>query len=632
MTSASGSTTAFPLLARSGRIGALALANRMIMAAMGTRFATDTGAVSDQMIRYFERRAQGGVGLCIVQAAYVTPLRLTGGLSIDDDRFTSGLNNLAERIKFHDCRAAIQLQHQGALLKGGKGPADMDAADFREVYAQYASAAFRAKEAGFEAIELHCAHGYLIHQFLSPLWNPRTDEYGGSQAARTTFVKRVIDAMRERVGAAFPLIVRISAEDGSPGGNTIEDTTKIAAALAEMGVNAIDVSRGNRVDSYEWVVQPMAFPRGVLVPFAAQIAETVDIPVIAVGRINNPELAETILASSKIAFIAFGRGLIADPDLPAKSLSSPPRNVRRCTACNYCHGARTSHGLSLRCAVNAEVGNEGARDMKPAAHSKRVLIAGSGPAGMEAARILALRGHRPIMCERESEPWAMARLSAVCPHKEEWLGLYEYQTREAADLGIEIQLNTPVDAALVNRLSPDAIVIATGSKPLVPKALANSLNKTAFLAQDILRERVRPHGKIVIAGGGYVAVEIAEWLHARHQDVRLLLGRNPRLAYNAEPLTRKGLLERLAQAGIDHHVAHEVTAFEHGVVGARDAQGAQHEFACDTLVLAIGMLPNLELADALSGVGIPVTSIGDCRKPRGIAEAVLEGYAAAWRM
>lgn len=622
----------FPLLSRPGRIGSLSISNRTVMAAMGTRFPTDTGAVSEQMIRYFERRARGGVGLCIVQAAYVTPRMLVGGLAIHDDRFLAGLNNLAERIKLHDCRCAIQLQHQGALLKGGKGPAEMEADDLHEVFAQYASAAYRAKEAGYDAVELHCAHGYLIHQFLSPLWNPRTDEYGGSLDARLTFLRRVLAAMRERVGAGFPIIVRVSAEDVTAGGHTIAETREVAVALQASGVDAIDVSCGNRRDSYEWVVQPMAFPRGVLVTYAAQLAEVVDIPVIAVGRINDPAVAEAALAASRIAFVAFGRGLIADPDLPSKAFAAPPGNIRRCTACNYCHGARTSHGLSLRCAVNAEVGHEGALDLHPAHAPKRILIAGSGPAGLEAARVLARRGHRPIVFERERELWAMAKLSAVCPHKDEWYGLYEYQKRELAELGVDVRTGIEVDQTVVARERPDAVVIATGSKAVVPDAFAGAFGSSAFLAQDVLLERVRPFGRIVIAGGGYVAVETAEWLHARQYEVTLLLGRNPRLAYNAEPLTRKGLLERLAAARIAFHVDHEVVSFEAGRVCARDPQDWEHHFACDSVVLAIGMRPNLDLFQSLRNVAVPLTLVGDCRKPRGIAEAIQDGYAAAWRM
>lgn len=282
-------------------------------------------------------------------------------------------------------------------------PRELSIGEIEQLVEDFSEGARRAREAGFDIVEFHGAHGYSIGQFLSPLSNKRTDRYGGNNAqGRARFALEIVKRARQKVGSDFPIFCRISGEEYEKGGLGLEDTKQIAKILVEAGVNVIDVSAGTR-NMIHWMIQPMMYPRGCIVHLAQGIRKAVSVPVVTAGRINNPELAELIIKEGKADLIAMGRGLLSDPDLPRKTMEGRFDDIRKCIACNTC-ADRELQFMHIECAINPETGREGEYSILPASRRKRVMVAGGGPAGLDAARLLAERGHEVILYEKERKP------------------------------------------------------------------------------------------------------------------------------------------------------------------------------------------------------------------------------------
>ncbi len=412
--------TSFTKLLEPVKIGAMELRNRIVMPPMCTNFASETGAVTQRLIDYYVERARGGVGLVTVEATCVdspvgrlSPLQLC----VDDDKFIGGLNDLVEAIQEKGAKISLQLHHAGRqttlAVTGGAQPVSASETVYKDVKARalpaegiecvvgrFGESAKRAKAAGFDAVEIHGAHGYLIAQFLSPYVNKRIDEYGGDPEKRMRFVLEVLEETRKRVGLDFPIIFRLSGEEFVEDGLTLKEAKGIAQRLERAGVDALHVTAG--VGGTIWPVQPMAVPRGCLVHLAEGIKEVVGIPVIAVGRINNPTLAEEILRDGRADLVSMGRALIADPELPRKVAEGRLDDIRMCTACLRGCSERFNAYLRISCTVNPAVGREKEYMVKPADKPKKVLVVGGGAAGLEAARVAALRGHEVTLYEKEA--------------------------------------------------------------------------------------------------------------------------------------------------------------------------------------------------------------------------------------
>ncbi|MEM1575289.1 MAG: FAD-dependent oxidoreductase [Nitrososphaerota archaeon] len=623
-------------------IGSLEIKNRIVMPPMSTNFANEDGSVSERQIRYYEARAIGGVGLIIVEATCIessigklNPIQLC----IDNDKFIAGLNELAEAITRYGARAAIQLHHAGRRARVTNGKQPVSASDglstpiglktraltlkeIEELIELFAKAAERAKIAGFEAIELHGAHGYLIGQFLSPLTNRRTDKYGGDINGRARFAIEIVRRIKEKLGENFPLIFRISGDEYINGGLDIEETKIISKLLEKEGVNALHISAG-AYETRHWTSAPMCIPRGHLVYLAEKIKQIVNIPVITVGRINDLYLAEDIIKNKKADLVSMGRALIADPEIINKTLNGKIENIRRCIACNRCL-SRLDEKLHISCTVNPIAGKEYKIRVKKASKPKKVLIIGGGPAGMEAARIAAIRGHEVILYEEKDKLGGQLILATIPPHKEEMKSILEYYTQELSKLEIEIKIGRKATLKDIEKISPEIIILATGAKPIIP-SIPGIKNKNVITAWDVLLNTTKVGDNVVIIGGGMVGCETAEYLIKKGKKVKII-EMLPDIAVDVEFRSRTFLLERLHLNKVDILVNTELKEVMDNKAILINKKGEKIVLEADNIVLACGSKPNNELAKIIKPTFKKVYEIGDCKKPRKVLEAIHEGF------
>lgn len=631
------------------KIGTVRVKNRIVMPPMTTNFASVTGAVTERLVNYYSERARGGVGLIIVEATCIdSPVgKLDDALQlcVDHDKFMAGLNDLSEAVHEYDVKVSLQLHHAGRetnliategrqpvsasevyCSSTGVKPRALAISEIEEIVEKYAQAARRAKIAGFDAVEMHAAHGYLIEQFLSPATNKRTDRYGGDLDGRMRFALEVLERTRELVGEDFPIMFRLSGDEYLEGGLTLDDTKVIVKRFEEAGADCLDIS-ASTYDSPQRVhsTQPMAIPRGFMVHLAKGVKEVVDIPVITVGRINDPILAEEIIRDGKADLVAMGRALFADPCLPRKAAEGRLSDINMCIACMRCT-ERTGVGLRPKCAVNANLGREKEYQIHPARKPKRVLIIGGGPAGMEAARVAALRGHEVILYEKD-RLGGQLNLAAVPPHKEEVENLTKYLINQIKKLKIEIRLNEEASPKTVAKIKPDIVIVATGAEPLIPRILGTD-QENVVRAWDVLRGKARAREDVIIAGGGMVGCETAEYLAEIGRQVKIVEMLDD-IGVDMEANTKLLLKERFAKLPIEVFTKTKVNEITENGVIVTDYKGEKHLLRADTVVLAFGSVPNRRVAEDLKDKCNKLYLIGDCVKPRKILEAIHDGSRVA---
>ena len=474
--------------------------NRIVMPSMTTRLAAPDGGVTPELIQYFLARAEGGAGLITVEMCSPHPAgrHRARELGISDDRFVPGLRELTSRLRAAGSRVSVQIGHAGGHTRQDVTghppvapsavphivqevdtrrvvPEELTRDGIRVVVHAFAEAAERAKSAGFDAVEVHGAHGYLIAQFLSPLDNRRGDEYGGPLRNRARFALEVVEACRRRVGD-FPLVFRLSADEYAPGGFVVAEAREVAGWLVEAGVDVLHVSAGcyRSLPSGAVMIPPMSYPGGVFLHLARAIKAVVPVPVIAVGRLHDPAIAAMAVSEGHADMVALGRQLIADPEWPRKVREGRADEIRPCIACNTCvDGMR--EGDRIKCLVNPRAGREGQGRAGGADRARRILVVGGGPAGMEAARRLAERGHRVLLVERRRELGGQLRLAARAPLFQNVetsapvvLQLVEFLARQLVPAGVDVRLGATVTPALVAELKPETVVLATGARYRIP--------------------------------------------------------------------------------------------------------------------------------------------------------------------
>ncbi len=629
-------------------IASMQLKNRIIMAPMETRFATRGGEVTGRLMEYYATRARGGVGLVTVEATAVDACGIGWfhNLCVYDDRFIIGLSQLAEVVKASGAKISLQIFHAGRQAsfevtgcqpvapsaipcRGGEVPRKLTVDEIRKIVERFAEAAGRAKIGGFDAVTLHMAHGYLINQFLSPYSNLRTDEYGGDIAGRTKFAVEIVQRVRDEVGKDFPVLCRMSADEFLEGGLTLKETTSIARILESATVDAIDVSAGTASETNYVIVPLMSEPRGCLVQLAETIKRVVGVPVSAVGRINDPVLANNILLEGKANLVSMGRALIADPELPIKTLQGRTDDICPCIACNIGCVDRLRLRLDITCTTNPLVGREHYYEMRPAKPAKRILIVGGGPAGMEAAMIAALRGHHVTLCERGTRLGGEMNIAALPPHKDEIKGFAGYLKRQMEKLGVEVQLGMEVTARSLEELVPDVLLIATGAVPFIPE-IEGVMQDSVVTAHDVLMGNCEVGPQVVVIGGGQVGCETAEFLAGRGVGVDIVEMLD-RMAPDMSFWSREVLLRRLVGCGVKMLAQAKVTEIK-GKTVIFDRGGIEERLEnIDDVVLATGHVPrdNTDLIDWAEARGVEYHLVGDCVAPRDIMYAVQEAFEAA---
>jgi 2,4-dienoyl-CoA reductase-like NADH-dependent reductase (Old Yellow Enzyme family)/thioredoxin reductase len=609
-------------------LGPVGIRNRIVMPPMITFLANENGAVTQRMIDYYAERAKGGVGLIIVESTYVREEdRDFGRLGIENPQLQIGLSELAESIKERGAKIFLQLNHRGSVLsiKKGKGPDELTVEEIENITEAFSNAALRAQKAGFDGVEIHGANVYLITQFLSPLTNHRKDQYGQTLEGRMKLAIDIISNVRKKVGKEYPVTFRMVGHQYADGGLTLEDTRVIAQRIEEAGASALHVIAGSSVSPY-WHIPPMAIPRGCHASLAAEIKRIVRIPVIAVGRINDPVLANQILKERKADLVAMGRALIADPYLPLKAKEGRMEEIRKCLACNFCRKRIGQLNRTIRCAVNPEAGRERDARISSCQKPKKVMVVGGGPGGMEATRILALRGHRVTLYEREEKLGGQVNLAVIPPFKGELQNLLDYLIPQLKNLKVKVYLQSEVTRETIEKEDPEVIILAAGSSPFIPEVLSYD-EKMIFTPQEALKGD-RPLGeKVIVMGGGMVGCELAEYLASKGKQV-IIIEKLSEIAGGVETHTKTLLLQRLNQLGVKMITEGEIFSVQGGKVKLH--RGVEPlEMEADGIVMAMGAKPNQSLELFLSSFGRPYYLIGDCLEIREIATAIHEGFRVA---
>ncbi|MEG0051968.1 MAG: FAD-dependent oxidoreductase [Comamonas sp.] len=697
-------------LLQPGRIGKLELSNRIVMAPMGENFAGTDGICGEKAHAYYEERAAGGTGLIIMGTTAISWPSGTSEpyqLGISNDDFIPGLSEATRRVHTHGGKIALQINHSGKVAANdrahgremwvsslppkapvhdsmrtitpkefstfvGVGPYPeryrvMDKADIAQMIEWFAAAAVRTQKAGFDAVEVHCAHNYMIANFLSPFFNSRTDEYGGSYENRTRLLREVLTEVRKRVGPDYPVWVRLDSEEmHTPGGITMDEALQTARLCEQLGVNAISVSAYARLPTGSaFTDAPIPQKSNAYLHFAKEFKKAVGIPIISAGRYEL-DAANQAIGNGEIDFVAFGRKLLADPDIANKLENNAAQDVRPCIFCYACV-SEIFVNHPIKCAVNARTGHEFEAPIRFVEKPKHLLIVGGGPAGMEAARVAALRGHRVTLLER-SDRLGGTLFFAALAYPENGR-LLDYLVKQMKHPNITVRLNTAADAALIDALKPDEIFVATGAKraaPAIPgadqthvwsgdelrrlmtgdradeiaKAKLSLTERAMFKASGMLgvtdstnaiqglSKLWMPLGKrVVIIGAGLVGLELAEFLLERGRNVTVL---DPGTHAGTElPIVRRWRVVEAVKAHGTLQLQAQITNIGRKQVQWTDKNGESHETPADSVVIALGAEADSSVSDALqSKTSTTVRRMGDCSELGYIEGAMHSGHQA----
>lgn len=634
-----------------GRIGTLELKNRIVMPAMGCSFAESTGEAGARMIRYYSERARGGAGLIITEITRIddeTGVGTPNQLSVTNTHMVPQLHRLVEAVHAYDTKLFVQLHHPGnqtpSRLIGGKQPVSASDVTCRVIGEQprpltteeaegmvkkFVTGAVIAQKAGVDGVEIHAAHGYLVSQFLSPYTNKRNDKYGGSFEGRMRFITEIIMGIRAYCGPKFPISVRMNGNDFLPGGIDDEEGIRIAVYLEKLGINCLNISCG-MYDSGSTIIEPSFFAEGWKKHLGANIRKAVNIPVIAVDNIKHPSFAEQMLEEGNSDFVGIARGFLADPEWGLKAYEGRDNEIRKCLGCMECFRI-LNDGLPLGCTLNPVLGREfeyGRDRLVRNGEGKTVAVIGGGPAGMQAALVLAQRGFRTVLFEASGKLGGTVNLAALPPNKGMLSEFVETQKAELEKAGVEVRLNTPGTPEAVKETGAEAVFLTTGGTPSVPDLPGI---ERAVTAEDVLDGRKEVTGETVaVIGGGVTGLETAETLGAKYKVtvVEML----DKVGGNLYPSVVMHLAEEIMKSGGAICKGHALVSVGEKTITVRDTKtNEETELPADTVVLAMGVRSSRPGYEELKKeFGNRLILAGDSAKPGQIYDALHTAYDRAF--
>lgn len=629
-------------------IGKLELKNRIVMSGMVTNYASEDGYATDRTMDYYEARARGGVSMVTVEASCIdAPVaKAFWQLVIDDDKYIPKLSELTQRIRNAGAKAAIQLAHPGAaarssftkiqpvgpspITKNGVDiPRELTTAEVENNVMLFAYAAKRAQKAGFDGVEIHGAHGYLISEFLSSYFNKRTDKYGGPLTNRARFLLEIIKECKKITGGDFPVWFRINGQEYGPqAGLTSADAQQVALMAQEAGADAVDVS----LSTAETIMRAgphQSQGRGVLVDLAAAIKKVVNIPVMVVNRIDCPT-GEKVISEGKADFVLMGRGLIADPETPNKAAAGKLDDIKPCIACLYCLENVVMLTKPLCCVVNPATGREKELVISASPKQKKIFVVGGGPSGMEAARVAALRGHKVTLFEKNRELGGQLRLACVPPHKDSINLLIDFEQQQLKKLAVDVKLDNVAQANSLSKDKPDAVIVAAGPSPITPKIPGiDKPNVVSFI--DVLKRNVTVGKNVVVIGGNQVGSETAEFLAASGKAVTIVEILKE-LAVSMYPLNKQYLFGRMSESGIKSYTGVKKEEILDDGIRITTKDDEDIHIKADTIVIAVGSRPVPSVVEEWKLSFPDALAVGDCIETRDIMTSMLEGYKAGLKV
>lgn len=648
MTTATQTSVQFKHLFTPLKIGTFEVRNRILSTAHFTGYA-ERGLPSERHMHYWGSKAKGGIGLIVTE---VQPVHPSAGMSPTmilcwRDDVIEPFRRVADYVHQYGARIVAQIWHPGRQGGGANGfpswapsaipygprqnvPHEMTLEEVEEVIAAYGAAARRMREAGADGVEIHAAHGYLPQQFLSPLTNKRHDSYGGTEESRVRFATAVIESVRAAVGADYTVGMRISGDEYQSGGLSLQDMQRIVGTL----------TFGNKLDyinvSYSGapVIAPMYVPSGQFVYLAAGVKQVTDLPVFCIGRINDPVLAENILAQNQADMVGMTRANIADPELPNKAREGRLNEIRRCVAISEGCWGHVSTQQPITCVFNPSVGREKESEITPAPVKKKVMVIGGGIAGMEAARVAAARGHQVSLYEKERYLGGQLQIAARAPGRQDMAEPVRYYENQFKLLGVDIHLGTEVDAALLHREAPGAVIVATGGRPR-PLPICGGSGPNVMQARDVLMGFCEPGESVLLfaTDQGMEGLTTAEFLAAHGKKVQVLIPQMT-LGGSVDPATTNMLRQRLDKAGVQITLGTRLEAIDGRTVtvvsGATDGLGQIHDI--DTVVIALGSEANDDLYKQIRDQVKDVYLAGECLLPRKLEQHTLDGLQAGLRV
>jgi 2-enoate reductase len=648
-------TQPFPKLFQHGHIGKLAVKNHIVMAPMAQMWAEIDGRFSQQQIDYYAARARGGAGLIITESVFVerkiSPPFDPLAVYMDSPYHVPRASELVDAVHDYGAKIAMQLSPGPGRNMNGASPEripisasavpaftnpsvlchELTIEEIKKIVEACAITAHRAVLAGFDMIEIHGHNGYLIDGFMTSFWNKRRDGYGGNVEERMKFPVEIIKAIRAEVGDEIPLSFRYAIEHRFKDGRTLEESKEIALILEAAGIDVIHVDVGCH-DAFQWVQPPNYISPNGFAEQAAAIKQVVKVPIITVGGITDPDIAEQILHEGKADFICLGRALIADPEWPNKAERGKLEDIRPCLRCNEGCIGRAFYLKSMSCTVNPQVGKERYYAITHTERPKKVMVIGGGPGGMEAARVAAQRGHNVTLFERDKELGGQLKAASRPSFKSALGTLVKYLHAQLDALGVKIEMDKEVTPEIVQRIHPDAVIIATGANPEIP-SFTGIQNEKVITAVDLLLGIRKAGAKVIVVGASLVGCDIALYLAQEGKRVSIIKMRpGDNVAEDINPINRSALLEQLVHNRVTFLFDLTIQEFISEGIIVSDKHGNRQIIKADSIVLALGAKPENKLVEQLKGKVSELYALGDCISPRKVGEAMHEGFVAGWRI